>query len=91
MYCFVPHASTQQVKLNYDELEELFAAAAVEKKVAAAEDLTKKPMSVVDGKKSQNLSVILGKLKMTHAEIRDAVLAMDETKLPVEVVRVLSL
>lgn len=78
---------TVKVKLNYDELEELFAAAAVEKKEKTQEDLTKKPMIVVDGKKQQNLSVILGKLKMSDAEIRDAILAMDETKLPAEAVR----
>jgi hypothetical protein len=82
---------TVKVKLDYGELEELFAAAAVERKEKAAEDITKKPMIVVDGKKQQNLSVILGKVKMTHAEIRDAVLAMDESKLPVEVVRALAM
>lgn len=82
---------TVKVKLDYDELEELFAAAAVERKEKAAEDLTKKAMIIVDGKKQNNLSVILGKLKMSHKEIRDAILAMDESKLPVEAVRALAL
>ena len=77
---------TVKVKLDYDELEELFAAAAVEKK-EKTEDLTKKPMVIVDGKKQQNLSVILGKLKMSDAEIRDAIFAMDEEKLPAEAVK----
>jgi dishevelled associated activator of morphogenesis len=78
---------TVKVKLDYAELEELFAAAAVEKKEKAAEDITKKPMIVVDGKKQQNLSVILGKLKMSDAEIRDAIMSMDESKLPAEAIR----
>ncbi len=59
----------------------------MEKKEKSAEDITKKPMVVVDGKKQQNLSVILGKLKMSDSEIRDAILTMDEVKLPAEAVR----
>ena len=82
---------TIKVKLDYDELEELFAAAAVERKEKVEVDLTKLPMIVVDSKKQQNLSVILGKLKMSDAEIRDAILAMDEVKLPAEAIKAMAL
>lgn len=55
------------------------------KKLGGKDDKKAKvAMSIVDGKKTQNLQVMLAKLKMTYQQIRDAILKMDISAITVE-------
>lgn len=82
--------SDDNIALADDDLDSLEADFAKQKKggadekaAAAAEkkEEKKKETNLVDGKVSQNVGIVLHKLKMTNAEIREAIVAVDEDKL----------
>lgn len=78
---------TVKVTLNTKELEELFQKKVVEtKKLGGEKDkkAAKVAVSIVDGKKTTNLQIMLSKLKMSYAEIRDAILKMDISVITME-------
>ena len=79
---------TVEVKLELEELEELFSKkVVVSKKIKSAEEekkASKVAVSIVDGRKTTNLQVMLAKLKMTNEEIRDAILKMDISVITME-------
>jgi diaphanous 1 len=78
---------TVKVNLNNDELENLFSKKIVEtKKLGGKEEKknTKVAVSIVDGKKTTNLQIMLSKLKMSYTEIRDAILKMDISVITME-------
>jgi hypothetical protein len=83
-----------EVSLDTKHMEELFGAAVVEKKHAEEDDQKKKrkdPVSLIDGKRAQNLNILLGsKLsKLSFDDIKKAVLALDDSVLLPEVTKAL--
>lgn len=79
---------TVDVKLNLEELEDAFSKKVVQTKKMGkgGEDkpAAKVAVSIVEGKKTTNLQVMLAKLKMSNEEIRDAILKMDISAITME-------
>ncbi|KAF0977805.1 hypothetical protein FDP41_003127 [Naegleria fowleri] len=69
---------TKEVDLNINELEELFSNVPKEKKEEKKERKKKDCVSFIDPQKSNNLSIILGYLRLEYSEIKRAILEMDE-------------
>jgi DNA repair exonuclease SbcCD ATPase subunit len=79
------------IDLDTKELEELFAKKDVVPKSAPSPSPTeeKKLKSFVDPKRQQNVGIFLKTLKLSHKEIREAILMFDEGLLTLEVTNVL--
>ncbi|KAG2388762.1 hypothetical protein C9374_000201 [Naegleria lovaniensis] len=69
---------TKEVDLNTNELEELFSNVPKEKKEEKKERKKKDYVTFIDPQKSNNLSIILGYLRLEYSEIKNAILEMDE-------------
>ncbi|ORZ31703.1 formin homology 2 domain-domain-containing protein [Catenaria anguillulae PL171] len=85
------------VKLDLKELESMFAVAATapspkasgagETGAAAKSNAAAiAKISLIDSKRAYNLSIMLGRLKLSFNDIRDALIAMQETKLDLQLV-----
>ena len=48
-----------------------------------------KEISLLDVKRAMNTSIAIARIRMTHAETRQAIMGMDETALPSNVVQLL--
>jgi chromosome segregation ATPase len=79
------------VDLDVKELEELFAKKDTPPKASAPNETKeeKKLKSFVDPKRQQNVGIFLKTLKLSHKEIREAILMFDEGLLTLEVTNVL--
>jgi len=71
------------VQLDEDELESMFTNEAPPDSGKSEKLAQKKPeiVSFVDPQKSTNISIMLGYLKMSGEEVRDAIISMNEDKL----------
>ena len=82
-----------EVPIDQKNLEDLFGAAVVETKKAddGSKKKKKEPVSLIDGKRAQNLNILLGsKLgKLTFDDIKKAILTLDDTVLVPEVTKAL--
>lgn len=90
--------SDDDVNLDIKELEEKFSAPSLTKKTAAVGDnpqaalaaammaKSNKPsvVELIDSKRSYQVNIALARFKMTHAAVRDALLAMDSSALDEE-------
>jgi hypothetical protein len=79
------------IKLDTTELEALFAK---KQKTSGSEGTsstkkTPQKITLIDPKKAQNSAIVLTSMRMSNEQIRDAILAMDETKLNQENVKAL--
>ncbi|KAH8076715.1 hypothetical protein JL721_739 [Aureococcus anophagefferens] len=63
-------------------IERLFGKKPAKKKEAAGEEKKSKGVQLVDGKRNQNVLIGLGRVKLSHAGIRDAIVGLDFTALP---------
>ncbi|KAJ8611740.1 hypothetical protein CTAYLR_009513 [Chrysophaeum taylorii] len=79
--------SDESVDLQVDVLEADFAKVRKDDKIVAEKqqqqqkEEKKKEITLVDGKVSQNVGIVLHKLKMTNAEVCEAIVEVDEEKL----------
>lgn len=75
----------ETISINTKVFEQKFAATAEKKKTdAKPKKVEIKTVSLVDGKRSYNINIVLARLRMPHEELRDALLHMDETVLTEE-------
>jgi hypothetical protein len=58
------------------ELDEQFASGTQRKESSVKKDESK---AILDAKKSYNISILIGHLKLSYEEIRDAVISMDDS------------
>ena len=63
-------------------IEHLFGKKPAKKKEAAGEEKKSKGVQLVDGKRNQNVLIGLGRVKLSHAGIRDAIVGLDFKALP---------
>ena len=79
--------------VNLKDLETLFALEDASKKKKAVDDSSKKPkvVSLIEPKRSLNISIQLAGIRMPFAEIKKAFLAMDDKTLQVDQLNILSL
>jgi hypothetical protein len=72
----------EEVGLNLEELDTLFSNEDLKKSVAKLEAPKKKQaVQLIDGKRSMNISIGLGSIKIPFKTIKEALLAMDDTTL----------
>eukprot|EP00968_Pinguiococcus_pyrenoidosus_P006036 scaffold395_cov243-Pinguiococcus_pyrenoidosus.AAC.23 len=75
--------------LDTDQLVDLFAAPEKKAKVGAEEKKEEKKeqkISLVDGKRNQNVLIGRGRFRLTNEQLRDAMIALDPTILTVEAI-----
>lgn len=79
-------ASDENVKLDLNEIEQLFSLAEAKKVEKKDEDepAKKQAVSVLDPKRAQNTSIMLARFKMPYADLRKAIEDLDETILTVD-------
>ncbi|KAK7232235.1 actin binding protein [Aureococcus anophagefferens] len=63
-------------------IERLFGTKPAKKKEAAGEEKKSEGVQLVDGKRNQNVLIGLGRVKLSHAGIRDAIVGLDFKALP---------
>ncbi|KAH8067384.1 hypothetical protein JL720_12423 [Aureococcus anophagefferens] len=63
-------------------IERLFGKKPAKKKEAAGEEKKSEGVQLVDGKRNQNVLIGLGRVKLSHAGIRDAIVGLDFKALP---------
>jgi hypothetical protein len=82
-------ANTDDLSLNLENLDQMFA---IEEAKAKAKSAAKKPSSVtiIDQKRSLNISIQLAGLRMPFEQIKDALLTMDDEILKTEQLEVIS-
>lgn len=82
-------AGNGDLLLNLDELDDMFAIedAKAKAKVAAVKQ---KSVTLIDQKRSLNISIQLAGLRMPFEEIKDALIAMDDTVLKTEQLEVIA-
>jgi len=83
-------ANDENVKLDVTELEAMFAQAAAHKPqeasgeggeggaAAPAKAAKKAEITVLDGKRNQNLSILIARFKITYEEVRKAIIDLDD-------------
>ena len=79
-------------KLEIDEellIEHFAAKKSKSKKTGEAKAAAPKEVKIVDGKKQQNAGIVMGRLKISTEDLRDAVMNMDEKVLTPEKVTML--
>jgi len=86
----------ERVDLDVEKLEERFAQKVFSKSVStdSIKEEKKKPekqvVQLIEPKRSYNINIALARFRMTHNAIRDAMLAMDEKALDMDLVMTLS-
>mmetsp|Transcript_26457 Transcript_26457/g.37250 ORF Transcript_26457/g.37250 Transcript_26457/m.37250 type:complete len:1253 (+) Transcript_26457:69-3827(+) len=73
-----------ELKLDFSEIEALFSKKVVEKKVV--DEKPKKPLAVtvIDGRRSQNVGIFLNTMKMQPSEIYNLIIRLDEKYLDLD-------
>ncbi|MES1912644.1 MAG: hypothetical protein MHM6MM_004881 [Cercozoa sp. M6MM] len=78
----------KEVKLDVPEFEKMFAAKVVARKKKDDAEKKKKPkkelVRLLDDKRAYNIDIGISRFRMSHDDIRRAVLALDESKLDME-------
>ncbi|KAJ3386405.1 Dishevelled associated activator of morphogenesis 2 [Lobulomyces angularis] len=76
---------TRREKIDVKELESLFSVQPINKAVSAGEVLSNKEVknevkkvSLLDGKRSNNVSIMLGRIKIPFNKIREAIINLNE-------------
>eukprot|EP00761_Pharyngomonas_kirbyi_P012337 gb/GECH01012364.1/.p1 GENE.gb/GECH01012364.1/~~gb/GECH01012364.1/.p1 ORF type:complete len:1192 (+),score=313.46 gb/GECH01012364.1/:1-3576(+) len=77
---------TQDVEIDTDKLEDLFASSAPRKikKNNNQEQQKPKEVSYIDAKRKQNISITVTSMKLSNEEIKDALLKMKEDVLTID-------
>lgn len=75
--------SKAPVRVEMPELCELFGEVEIKKEAVALSERDERPKTVelVDSKRSTNVGIIIARIRMTHRQVRDALLSIDETVL----------
>ncbi|CAN0381512.1 unnamed protein product [Ascophyllum nodosum] len=96
---WAPVEESSDIQIDQEEFEELWVEKAevvaakkkaeeAKKKDAKKKEGTKE-ISLLDVKRAMNTSIAIARIRMTHAETRQAIMGMDETALPSNVVQLL--
>ena len=85
-------ANADEVGLNLADLDHLFALEDATKRAKKTEDTNKpKVVSLIDPKRSLNISIQLAGIRMPFRQIKEALLKMDDTTLGVDQLNILAL
>ena len=85
-------ANADEVGLNLADLDHLFALEDATKRAKKTEDVNKpKVVSLIDPKRSLNISIQLAGIRMPFRQIKEALLKMDDTTLGVDQLNILAL
>eukprot|EP00698_Gefionella_okellyi_P002059 TRINITY_DN11938_c0_g1_i1.p1 TRINITY_DN11938_c0_g1~~TRINITY_DN11938_c0_g1_i1.p1 ORF type:complete len:1025 (+),score=275.90 TRINITY_DN11938_c0_g1_i1:200-3274(+) len=78
---FWGQSQLEELDLDEDELEEMFVVADNKTKIDTQEGVIH---SLLDTRRANNIGITLSGIPLTHAEIREAVMSVDDSKLTLE-------